>query len=69
MSDRLLCVFFVWLTVGFLLREIDIDELDLPAFLIQWGSGSGRNLLLALAFGTMVISASVSYTHLTLPTN
>jgi len=58
-SDRLLCVFFVWLTVGFLLREIDIDELDLPAFLVQWGSGSGRNLLLALAFGTMVISALI----------
>lgn len=58
-SDRLLCVFFVWLSVGFLLREIDIDELNLSAFLVQWGSGSGRNLLLALAFGAMAISALI----------
>lgn len=58
-NDRLLCVFFVWLTVGFLLREVDIDELNFSAFLVQWGSGSGRNLLLALAFGTMVITALI----------
>lgn len=58
-NDRLLCIFFVWLTVGFLLREVDIDELNFSAFLVQWGSGSGRNLLLALAFGTMVITALI----------
>ena len=56
-KDRLLCVFFVWLTVGFLLREIDMDELNVSAFIVKWGSGSGRNLLLGWAFATMSLLA------------
>ena len=56
-TDRLLCLFFVWLTVAFLLREIDMNELNLHAFLVKWGSGSGRNLWLAQVFATMSILA------------
>ncbi len=56
-TDRLLCLFFVWLTVAFLLREIDMDELNLHAFIVKWGSGFGRNLWLAQAFAIMSILA------------
>jgi hypothetical protein len=56
-TDRLLCLFFVWLTVAFLLREIDMDELNLHAFIVKWGSGFGRNLWLAQVFAIMSILA------------
>ena len=47
-SDRLLAVFFSFLTLGFILRELDIETFDLPNVLILLGSGQGRNLLLAV---------------------
>ena len=47
-SDRLLGVFFSFLTLGFILRELDIETFDLPNILILLGSGQGRNLLLAV---------------------
>lgn len=47
-SDRLLAVFFSFLTLGFILRELDIETFDLPNILILLGSGQGRNLLLAV---------------------
>jgi len=56
-TDKLLCMFFVWLTIGFLLREIDVDELNVHDFFVKWGAGSGRNLLLALALAVMSVMA------------
>ena len=47
-SDRLLGVFFCFLTLSFILRELDIETFDLPNILILMGSGQGRNLLLAV---------------------
>ncbi len=47
-SDRLLGVFFSFLTLGFILRELDIETFDLPNIFILLGSGQGRNLLLAV---------------------
>ena len=47
-SDRLLGVFFSFLTLSFILRELDIETFDLPNILILMGSGQGRNLLLAV---------------------
>jgi hypothetical protein len=47
-SDRLLAVFFSFLTLGFILRELDIETFDLPNILILLGSGQGRNLVLAV---------------------
>ena len=58
-ADKLLCMFFVWLTVGFLLREIDVEELNVHAFFVKWGAGSGRNLLLALTLAAMSVMALV----------
>ena len=55
--DKLLCVFFVWLAIFFLLREVDVDRLNVHDFLQQWGAGSGRNLLLGLGLASMVLLA------------
>ena len=56
-TDKLLCLFFVWLAVVFFLREVDVDRLNVHAFLHQWGAGSGRNLLLGLGLACMVVLA------------
>jgi hypothetical protein len=37
---------FSLLSLTFLLRELDVEKLDIPSFLIMLGSGTGRNLLL-----------------------
>ena len=58
-SDRLLCLFFVWLTVTFFLRELEMDGLNLPDFIVKWGSGSGRNMLLAISLLAMAILAFI----------
>jgi len=42
-----LSVFFLTL----LLREVDLEKLDLPALLVTCGSGDGRRLLLSLLWG------------------
>ena len=54
-SDRLLCLFFVWLTVTFFLRELSMDGLNPPDFIVKWGSGSGRNMLLAASLLAITI--------------
>jgi len=46
-NDRLLAIFFAFLALGFILRELDIEKLGLPNVLVVLGSGEGRNLLLA----------------------
>ena len=50
-SDRLLAVFFSILTLGFVLRELDVETFDLPEIFIILGSGQGRDLL--LSFGIL----------------
>ena len=39
-SDRLLAVFFSFLTLGFILRELDIETFDLPNILVGAGKKS-----------------------------
>ena len=45
-NDRLIAVFMSLLSLGFILRELDVEQFDLPHILILLGSGKGRNLLL-----------------------
>lgn len=45
-NDRLIAVFMSLLSLGFILRELDVEQFDLPNILILLGSGKGRNLLL-----------------------
>ena len=45
-NDRLIAVFLSLLTLGFILRELDVEKFDVPNILILVGSGKGRNFLL-----------------------
>ena len=45
-NDRLIAVFMSLLSLGFILRELDVEQFDLPNILILLGSGKGRSLLL-----------------------
>tara|TARA_B110000879_G_scaffold138355_1_gene180469 strand:+ start:432 stop:1031 length:600 start_codon:yes stop_codon:yes gene_type:complete len=45
-NDRLIATFMSLLSLGFILRELDVEQFDLPNILIVLGSGKGRNLLL-----------------------
>ena len=56
-TDKLLCLFFVWLAIFFFLREVDVDRLNIHAFLHKWGAGSGRNLLLGVGLASIVLLA------------
>ena len=56
-TDRLLCLFFVWLAIFFFLREVDVERLNVHAFWHKWGAGSGRNLLLGIGLACMVLLA------------
>jgi len=52
-SDRegkLLFCWFSFLCLSFILREVDVEDLDVPSVLIAIGSGTGRNLILAIGF-------------------
>lgn len=55
--DRLLAAFFGMLALGFILRELDVERLNVPEFLILIGSGDGRNLLLAMGFLFILVIA------------
>jgi len=45
-KSKLVSFGFSLLSLTFLLRELDVEKLDIPSFLIMLGSGTGRNLLL-----------------------
>ena len=42
-----------YLCAVFVLRELDVEELDVPNFLIQLGSGIGRNIILVVLGGLL----------------
>jgi len=58
-TDKLLCLFFVWLAIFFFLREVDVDRLNVHDFWHKWGAGSGRNLLLGIGLACMVLLALI----------
>lgn len=49
-NDKLIVTFFALLSFNFILREIDVEEFDIPAVFILFGSGVGRKALLAMGF-------------------
>lgn len=54
-NDRLFMLFFAWLTFSFFLREVDVEDFDLPSIIIFLGGhGVGRNTMLALGFLTII---------------
>lgn len=49
-SDKLILLFCSLLCFSFLLRELDVEEFDIPQALIFIGHGVGRNTTQAMAF-------------------
>lgn len=49
-NDKLILLFFALLSFNFILREVDVEEFELPNILILLGSGIGRKILLAIGF-------------------
>jgi len=47
-SHRFFSLAGSFLCLVFVLRELDVEDLDLPQLIIMLGSGSGRNILMAL---------------------
>lgn len=62
-SDKLVMVFCSVLCLGFLLRELDVENFDIPYALILMGSGLGRNLILTLAFVVILGCAALKFSH------
>lgn len=48
-SDKLILLFFSLLCYAFVLREVDVEDLDIPDFLKAVGHGAGRNITVAAA--------------------
>ncbi len=61
--DRLLAAFFAMLALGFILRELDVEKLNVPAVLVALGSGDGRNSLLALGFSCILVIALFNFRY------
>ncbi|MEC7390365.1 MAG: hypothetical protein VYD97_03020 [Pseudomonadota bacterium] len=54
-KDKIISIFFSFLSFGFILREIDLEDFDLPTWIIVLGSGSGRTILLVTIFSAIVL--------------
>ena len=62
-TDKLILLFFSFLCLSFVLREVDVEDLNIPSVLKYIGSGIGRNVLLAAGFVTMFSYAMFNITH------
>ena len=61
--DRLLAAFFAMLALGFILRELDVERLNVPNLLVLLGSGDGRNILLATGFSCILVIALFNFRY------
>ena len=61
---RLLLWMGAWLCLSFILRELDVDELPVPQWVILIGSGLGRNLIMATGWGFLGVMAVKSFFEL-----
>ncbi len=59
-TETLIFLFFSLLCYSFMLRELDVERLDVPHVLKVIGSGKGRDISLALAFSTIFIYAALT---------
>lgn len=57
-EGKLLLLFLSFLCLSFILREVDVEDFDLPSILIAIGSGMGRNLILAAGFISIGVYAA-----------
>ena len=56
-KDKIISVVFAFFSLGFILREIDLEDFNLPFWLIAAGSGNGRTLLLVTLFLIILLYA------------
>lgn len=62
-ADKLILGFFSFLCLNFVLREVNIGELDVPNILKLIFSGAGRKLMIATGFVSMFIYAMFHRAH------
>ena len=62
-NDKLFLLFFAFLCLACVLREVDIEDLNVPNFLIVIGSGAGRNIILATGFFAIFSYSLSNVTH------
>ena len=62
-TDKLILLFFGLLCYSFILREIDVEDLNIPNILKLIGSGAGRNIILATGFIAMLVYFIFNITH------
>lgn len=59
-EDKLILLFFSLLCLGFILRELDVEKLNVPDILIFVGSGIGRNIIITTGFIILISYAVVN---------
>jgi len=59
----LIIVFCALLCFSFFLRELDVEDFDIPHALILIGSGVGRNAVLGMAFAAILIYAILKFSY------
>jgi len=62
-TDKLILGSFSFLCLNFFLREVNVDELDVPNILKLFFSGNGRKLMIATGFISMFIYALFHRMH------
>lgn len=53
-----------FLCLVFILRELDVEKLDVPQIFILLGSGSGRNILMALLGVSLLMYAIINFSSI-----
>jgi hypothetical protein len=59
-NDRLNVAFCAWLCLAFVLREVDVEDLDVHHVVKLLGAGIGRNLMLATMLGGLFLAAAAN---------
>ena len=62
-EDKLMLIFFSFLCFSFVLREVDVEEFDVPSIVILLGHGIGRNIMLTVGFVAMSVYAALNYQY------
>jgi len=62
-NDKLFFLFFSLLCISFVLREVDIEDLNVPNILILIGSGTGRNIMLTIGFVAIFLCMAINLAH------
>ena len=53
-----------WFCLSIILRELDVEDLAVPQWVVWIGSGTGRNLIMAAGWGVLGVIAIKSYPEL-----